>query len=447
MAEKTINYKLTKPDQDEYYDVGIFNDNADIIDKALADFDSRYKIGDIIQTVRKDLGDKWALCNGALIGDNYTVLQGLLNTQWTYPLKAGTLFCKLNGVYFKIDSTYARGDNNYSGATIYYTEKFANKATTWTKFYEGAFDVGDAYYIKGKYVFVGREAYSNNTSTQITAFTKEAGAAPIQKTDIGYVSSSSGESQPIVSGFNGTILAVPAKYYDSGSLTMAIMYTTDMDTLKNWKTFKASTSATSVTYHSIRYEGKYWGIYRSDGLYYSSSMENNAFGQINPPSGYEIGSNFCYINGLYYMLLWNTSDKSLYLCYSKDVTTLTANKVKIIPETFTADNMVTAYNGKGYSGLMGSTDTGHLYMVIVGKNTRGNIDMLFCSPEVYGTDNLPKAGVWKKLSELTTVYQTGFFNCSEITSKQTIVRRDMSYLPELPTLSPDHSYAYIKRDD
>jgi hypothetical protein len=35
MATQTTNYKLTKPAQDEYYNVQVFNDNADIIDKAL----------------------------------------------------------------------------------------------------------------------------------------------------------------------------------------------------------------------------------------------------------------------------------------------------------------------------------------------------------------------------------------------------------------------------
>lgn len=35
MATQTTNYKLTKPTQDEYYNVQVFNDNADKIDAAL----------------------------------------------------------------------------------------------------------------------------------------------------------------------------------------------------------------------------------------------------------------------------------------------------------------------------------------------------------------------------------------------------------------------------
>lgn len=36
MATETTNYKLIKPEQTDYYDVDVFNDNADIVDTALA---------------------------------------------------------------------------------------------------------------------------------------------------------------------------------------------------------------------------------------------------------------------------------------------------------------------------------------------------------------------------------------------------------------------------
>ena len=35
MADKTTNYNLTKPTEDEFYDIGVFNENADIIDAEL----------------------------------------------------------------------------------------------------------------------------------------------------------------------------------------------------------------------------------------------------------------------------------------------------------------------------------------------------------------------------------------------------------------------------
>lgn len=37
MATKTTNYGLNKPDMNDFYDIGVFNDNADIIDAALKD--------------------------------------------------------------------------------------------------------------------------------------------------------------------------------------------------------------------------------------------------------------------------------------------------------------------------------------------------------------------------------------------------------------------------
>lgn len=440
MAEKTRNYALTKPAQDEYYDVDIFNDNADIVDTALADYDGRYKVGDIITTARKDMSDKWTLCNGVIIPDAYPALQTLLNTQFTFPMTAGTMFCQLNGIYFKIDDHYD-DDHNYSGATIYYTEEFKNKATTWTKFYEGATTINDAYYIKGKYVFTGVKSYSNDSSVSILAFTKAAGAAPVQVTTIGYVNSSSGEYNPHCTGFNGSILAVPSKYYDSGSLTMAINYTTDLDTLKNWKVFKASTTSTSVTYYSIRYEGKYWSIYRSDGLYYSGDMAGNSWGEVKIPDGYTVCTNFCYLGGLYYVIITNTSDKSYYLCYSSDITTLTNNRVKITMSDSTATIEVRD------SGLIASQDTGRIYFIGEGKTTWGTSPALYVSPGKYSTSNLPKAGTWQFLSSIGANYSTPLSNCYKITNKQTIIRKGISYLPELPTISPDHSYAYIKKED
>jgi hypothetical protein len=35
MADKTTNYNLTKPTPNEFYDIRVFNENADIIDQAL----------------------------------------------------------------------------------------------------------------------------------------------------------------------------------------------------------------------------------------------------------------------------------------------------------------------------------------------------------------------------------------------------------------------------
>lgn len=78
MATKTEHLQLTKPDPSEYYDIEVFNTNADKIDKAISDnslridaqgkliddFDYHYRAGDIIDTIRNDLSRNWVLCNG-----------------------------------------------------------------------------------------------------------------------------------------------------------------------------------------------------------------------------------------------------------------------------------------------------------------------------------------------------------------------------------------------
>lgn len=35
MANETVNYKLKKPDADDFYDIEVFNENADIVDREL----------------------------------------------------------------------------------------------------------------------------------------------------------------------------------------------------------------------------------------------------------------------------------------------------------------------------------------------------------------------------------------------------------------------------
>lgn len=39
MADKTANYKLVKPDENDFYDINVFNDNADVLDKEIHKLD------------------------------------------------------------------------------------------------------------------------------------------------------------------------------------------------------------------------------------------------------------------------------------------------------------------------------------------------------------------------------------------------------------------------
>ena len=41
MAQETTNYKLVKPDETEFYDINVFNQNADKIDKAIKDMEKK----------------------------------------------------------------------------------------------------------------------------------------------------------------------------------------------------------------------------------------------------------------------------------------------------------------------------------------------------------------------------------------------------------------------
>ena len=450
MAEKTTNYKLTKPAQDEYYDVDVFNGNADIIDTALADYDGRYKIGDIILTARTDLSDKWALCNGALIGDDYGDLQKVVNTQWTFPEKTGTFFCVLNGVYFKIDDDYNDGSSTYTGWTAYYTEKYENKATKWTKFEDGAFHCTGAFYINGKYVFTGFAAYSNSSSTSMKIFTKEAGAAPVAVSN-GYTWPS-GDST-YYAACNGKVLALSMTYSNNGSDVGGIKYTTDMDKFSTWKIFTPAQLSSVYDIYDFRYTGKYWCIFRKDGIYYSTDITANNISTI-ALTGYNPATGFVYLNGLYYLVAQSTTDKEFYLFYSEDPATIQNNKVKItLPAGITdhRDAPASTDNG-GYTYrfvLIPSTDTGRLYLTVPAKGSYSVTFHIIESPAKYSKSSLPKAATWNLKTSGLSLYASYVTHLPTafITEKQTNLGVTMSYLPELPTISPDHSYAYIKRED
>jgi len=56
MASKTEHYGLTKPDETDFYDIAVFNENADIIDAALYEVrDADYDTAGSADTVQKNL--------------------------------------------------------------------------------------------------------------------------------------------------------------------------------------------------------------------------------------------------------------------------------------------------------------------------------------------------------------------------------------------------------
>ena len=54
--QETENYKLKKPDKKEFYDIGIFNDNADVIDRELANI--RKTVGNDLNETLKGISEK-----------------------------------------------------------------------------------------------------------------------------------------------------------------------------------------------------------------------------------------------------------------------------------------------------------------------------------------------------------------------------------------------------
>jgi len=58
MADKTTNYNLIKPTPDEFYDIEIFNENADIIDEKLKEIEDEIENIDApVTSVNEKTGD------------------------------------------------------------------------------------------------------------------------------------------------------------------------------------------------------------------------------------------------------------------------------------------------------------------------------------------------------------------------------------------------------
>lgn len=75
MASKTKNYNLTKPAQDDYYDVGVFNENADTVDgimKAISNdvSDNMNRLDELegtVSNIKSRLGESGYLYIGNLL--------------------------------------------------------------------------------------------------------------------------------------------------------------------------------------------------------------------------------------------------------------------------------------------------------------------------------------------------------------------------------------------
>lgn len=86
MANFTANYNLTKPLQTEYYDVDVFNENADIVDSE-------------IKSLNDSVTDLNSLISGNFGTDGYIVIGGLL-VQWGAIEKPDEGWSAVTSVYF-----------------------------------------------------------------------------------------------------------------------------------------------------------------------------------------------------------------------------------------------------------------------------------------------------------------------------------------------------------
>lgn len=82
MATKTTNYKLIKPAQSDYYDVDVFNNNADTIDGVLYGLfddltDNMNRLDDMENNFFPKSGGK--VYGGVVIRDNLTIENGSIN--------------------------------------------------------------------------------------------------------------------------------------------------------------------------------------------------------------------------------------------------------------------------------------------------------------------------------------------------------------------------------
>jgi len=80
------------------------DDSKWVTPKGLKDSNVGYQIGDILTTIRTDLGDKWALCNGASMDRNAFPELSNVMPKIPYPWSSKTI----SGIYIT-DSVYANG--------------------------------------------------------------------------------------------------------------------------------------------------------------------------------------------------------------------------------------------------------------------------------------------------------------------------------------------------
>lgn len=183
------------------------------------DIDDVFKVGDIFETMRTDLGENWALCNGSYVNrDTYTELSAIVGYDPINDITTKTLPGTSNSTYYFSDVVYGNGYYvilfTYNGnCHVFYSTDPANG--TWIKS-STTFSADQTYskikFINGRFFIVTSHDGGSTWSVKLWSTTNPSSFKESCK--ILNVSQSSMESEPRCIGLeyvNGKYVALLTK--------------------------------------------------------------------------------------------------------------------------------------------------------------------------------------------------------------------------------------------
>jgi len=234
MATKTPNLGLTKPAPDDFYDIGVMNENMDKIDAGVKE--ASLRVGDMVLSKRTSLGDKFLAANGAKVDT------------LTYPELAEVLPSSGWGI-----RTVSVGSTQ-----------------TWSMAYNRAnnFHVVNGY---------------DNTSQACLWYTDDPRNGTWKKVIPWVGVTSYGRCKTIWDGTHYCTII----YYQSGNQSIAC-YATSLD--GPWTTYTISLMGTSTPTY-LQYLGGYYIIVDQNSVYYCTDFTNNSWTKVSNrasrPLGYD----------------------------------------------------------------------------------------------------------------------------------------------------------------
>ena len=415
------------------------NDSKWVTPKGLKDSNVGYQIGDILTTARTNLGDKWALCNGASIDpDQYPNIHSLLYGE-TIDVSTSLNVSDVNGVGCRgmiilpdntcvmlVSGSYYMGDYSYNFAKIMYS---STPAHVW---YEGSLSsnadrIGDLSYINGQMIIPA--GISSNDEKKWAIYYCSSTVPPTAEwtTRIVIDSRSINDSISNVVYFNGKYIFAIQEFnskslaiYSSSSLTgtwSKVATISNIDGLNGSLSVVNNQLAVCVGVYESSQSTVSGLAYSSDGTNWTKIKLSNA--SYNKVIGYEI----TYLNGSYIMS----------------------------GGTYTTDSwqgavfISTSLNGNWDAYNISSVITNSISIPVIYVN--GKYYIVGCqgysSKSVLYTASSP-AGPWTALSPYT------YEMCYDMIADQlgNIIMATGRYVTTLgswlPLISPDKSYAYIK---